>query len=219
MPDTYPQELEVIERHNEAAVDVARQNFTAATTRAGIKAQPLTLSASLVSAGDQFGQIARRFDLAVVGQTGPETNIIEENVLEAALSIPAGRSSSFLNIQTAPLKLDQVMVCWDGGRAAARAVRDAMPFLRRAGRIEVVIVTNEPGKQDQIERADIGAHLARHGLNVAVKRMPVADIEVADMLLSHAADESVDFIVMGGYGHSRLREFCLVASPGACCEQ
>ena len=111
------------------------------------------------------------------------------------------------------------MVCWDGGRAAARAVRDAMPFLRRAGRIEVVIVTNEPGKQDQIERADIGAHLARHGLNVAVKRMPVADIEVADMLLSHAADESVDFIVMGGYGHCVCASLCLVASPGACCEQ
>ena len=101
------------------------------------------------------------------------------------------------------------MVCWDGGRAAARAIRDAMPFLRRAGRIEVVIVTNERGKQDQIERADIGAHLSRHGLNVAVKRMPLGDVDVADMLLSHAADEEVDFIVMGGYGHSRLREFVL----------
>jgi nucleotide-binding universal stress UspA family protein len=101
------------------------------------------------------------------------------------------------------------MVCWDGGRAAARAIRDAMPFLQRAGRIEVVIVTNEPGKQDQIERSDIGAHLARHGHNVAVKRMPLGDVDVAAMLLSHAADQDVDFIVMGGYGHSRLREFVL----------
>jgi nucleotide-binding universal stress UspA family protein len=84
-----------------------------------------------------------------------------------------------------------------------------MPLLRRAGRIEVVIVSNEPGKQDQVERADIGAHLARHGLNVAVKQMPLGDVDVVAMLLSHAADEDVDFIVMGGYGRSRLREFVL----------
>jgi nucleotide-binding universal stress UspA family protein len=55
----------------------------------------------------------------------------------------------------------------------------------------------------------MGAHLARHGLNVEVKGIPLGDIDVANMLLSHAADEGVDFIVMGGYGHSRLREFVL----------
>jgi nucleotide-binding universal stress UspA family protein len=204
-----PPELELIERHNQAAVEAARESFTAACARAGIKAEPLTLSASLVSAGDQFGLIARRFDLAVVGQAEPETNAVEENIVEAALFDSGGPVIIVPYIQKAPLKLDHVMLCWDGGRAAARAIRDAIPFLRRAGRIEVVIVTNERGKQDQIERADIGAHLARHGLNVAVKRMPLGDVDVADMLLSHAADEGVDFIVMGGYGHSRLREFVL----------
>ena len=91
----------------------------------------------------------------------------------------------------------------------ARPITDAMPFLRRAGLIEVVIVSNEPGKKDQIERVDISAHLARHGLNVVVKRMPFGDVDVTAMLLSHAADEDVDFIVMGGYGHSRLRELVL----------
>jgi nucleotide-binding universal stress UspA family protein len=204
-----PPELEVIERHNQAAVEAARESFTAACARAGINAEPLTLSASLVSAGDQFGLIARRFDLAVVGQAEPETNAVEENIVEAALFDSGGPVIIVPYIQKAPLKLDHIMVCWDGGRAAARAIRDAMPFLRRGGSVEVVIVTNERGKQDQIERADIGAHLSRHGLNVAVKRMPLGDVDVADMLLSHAADEEVDFIVMGGYGHSRLREFVL----------
>ena len=68
--------------------------------------------------------------------------------------------------------------------------------------------TNEPGKQDEIE-ADIGRHLARHGLEVDVQRISGGDIDVADALLSHAADSSADFMVMGGYGHSRLREFVL----------
>ena len=202
-----PPELEVIERHNEAAVKAVRESFTAASTRAGVKAESLTVTASLVSAGDQFGQIARRFDLAVVGQAEPETKM--ENIIEAGLFNSGGPVIIVPYIQQAPLKLDHIMVCWDASRAAARAIRDAMPFLRRAGRIEVVIVTNERGKQDQIERPDIGAHLARHGFNVAIRRMPLGDVDVASLLLSHAADEDVDFIVMGGYGHSRLREFVL----------
>jgi nucleotide-binding universal stress UspA family protein len=70
-------------------------------------------------------------------------------------------------------------------------------------------VTNEPGKQNEIEGADIGQHLARHGLKVDVHRISGGDIDVADALLSHAADSGADFLVMGGYGHSRLREFFL----------
>jgi nucleotide-binding universal stress UspA family protein len=55
----------------------------------------------------------------------------------------------------------------------------------------------------------MGQHLARHGLKVDVKRIIGGNIDVADALLSHAADANIDFVVMGGYGHSRLREFVL----------
>jgi nucleotide-binding universal stress UspA family protein len=84
-----------------------------------------------------------------------------------------------------------------------------MPLLKRAKLIEVVTVANEPDKQDEIAGADMGRHLARHGLNVDVRRIVDEDIDVADAILSHAADVSADFIVMGGYGHSRMREFVL----------
>jgi nucleotide-binding universal stress UspA family protein len=84
-----------------------------------------------------------------------------------------------------------------------------MPFLHKAGAVEVVIVTSEPPKSDEVAGADIGQHLARHGLNVEVKRIVSTDMDVANTLLSHAADISADFMVMGGYGHSRLREFVL----------
>jgi nucleotide-binding universal stress UspA family protein len=70
-------------------------------------------------------------------------------------------------------------------------------------------VTSERGKHNGLEGADLGLHLARHGLNVEVTRIPRGDIDTADALLSHAADCGADFIVMGGYGHSRLREFVL----------
>jgi nucleotide-binding universal stress UspA family protein len=105
--------------------------------------------------------------------------------------------------------LDRVMICWDGGRTAARAIGDALPLLTRAKMVEVVIFAGERGKQDEIPGADMGQHLARHGLNVSVNRIPLGDVDVADAILSHAADSSADFVVMGGYGHSRLREFIL----------
>jgi nucleotide-binding universal stress UspA family protein len=84
-----------------------------------------------------------------------------------------------------------------------------MPLLAKAGRVEIVIVGSERGKQDEIEGADMGQHLARHGLKVEVHRISGGTIDVADALLSHAADSGTDFMVMGGYGHSRLREFVL----------
>jgi len=201
--------IEQQERENAAAAQAAVDRFVKAAAGAGVAAEPLTMSASFSGAGDQFGLIARRFDLAIVGQAEPESSAIEEVIAEAAL-FESGRPVILVPyIQKAPLKLDNVMVCWDGSRAAARAIADAMPFLERAGRVEVVIVANERGKKDEIEGADMGQHLARHGIKVEVKRTVLGDIDVADVILSHAADAGTDFIVMGGYGHSRLREFVL----------
>jgi len=201
--------IETQERDNEAATRAALDRFTTAGARAGVTAEPLTLSASFAGVGEQFSRIARRFDLSIVGQAEPETSGVEEIIAESAL-FESGRPVIIVPyIQKAPLKLDRVMLCWDGSRAAVRAIADAMPLLRRAGRVEVVIVANERGKRDEIEGADMGAHLARHGLDVEVRRTALGDIDVADVILSHAADTSSDFIVMGGYGHSRWREFVL----------
>ncbi len=204
-----PEVIETQQRDSQAAAKAAINRFTAAATRAGIAAEPTMLPASFAGAGDQFGLIARRFDLAIVGQTEPEKGAIEELIAESAL-FEFGRPVIMVPyIQKAPLKLDRVMLCWDGSRPAARAIGDAMPLLERAGLVEVVIVANERGKRDEIPGADMGQHLARHGLKVDVKRITMGDIDVADALLSHAADSSADFIVMGAYGHSRLREFVL----------
>ena len=194
---------------NQDAAKAAIDRFNAATARTGVSAETVTLSASAAGAGDQFARIARRFDLAVVPQAEPKGGSVEELIAETTL-FESGRPMIVVPyIQKSPLKLDLVMVCWDGGRQAARAINDAMPLLAKAGRVEVVIVANEPGKQDEIEGADIGKHLARHGLKVEVKRITAGKIDIGAALLSHAADNATDFVVMGGYGHSRLRQFIL----------
>ena len=204
-----PEVIETQQADSEAAAKAALDGFAARASRAGIAAEPMKLAASFAGAGEQFGMIARRFDLAVVGQAEPNKDSVEELIAESAL-FESGRPVIVVPyIQKAPLKLDRVMACWDGSRAATRAIADAMPLLERSGAVEVVIIADEPGKQDEIAGADMGQHLARHGLKVDVKRMSVGDIDVADALLSHAADANIDFMVMGGYGHSRLREFVL----------
>jgi len=71
------------------------------------------------------------------------------------------------------------------------------------------MVASTGAKADELPGADLGEHLARHGFKVEIKRLVAPDIDVANTILSHAADSAADFIVMGGYGHSRLREFVL----------
>ncbi len=183
--------------------------FLEVASRTGISAELLMLNTSFASAGDRFGRIARRFDLIIVDQAEPDQKGGEETIIESAL-FDSGRPVIIVPyIQTASLKLDHVMICWDGSRPAVRAIADAMPLLELARRVEVVIVGNERGKQDEVEGADMGRHLARHGLNLEVKRITRGEIDIANTLLSHAADSGTDLVVMGGYGHSRLREFVL----------
>src|SRR5262249_1963257 len=193
----------------EAAASAAIADFEEAARRAGVSAESRLLAASIAEASDRFGRITRRFDLAVVGQAEPEKASPEELIAESAL-FAGGRPVLVVPyIQKTGLELGKIVVCWDGSRAAARATGDALPFLARAKAIEVLVVTGERGKSDEIPGADIGHHLARHGLKVDVTRIVASDSDVANTILSYVADASADLIVMGGYGHSRLREFIL----------
>jgi nucleotide-binding universal stress UspA family protein len=201
--------IETQREENETAAAAAIKSFNAAADQAGISAEALMTNAGLARAGDQFARMARRFDLAIIGQPQPDVTSIEQIIGETTL-FESGRPVIMVPyIQKAPFKNDNVMICWDGSRPAARAVADALPIMGKSGRVEIVIVANERGKQDEIEGADIGQHLARHGLKVDVHRISGGNIDIGDALLSHAADSGADFMVMGGFGHSRLREFVL----------
>ena len=194
---------------NRAAAQTAIDRFEAAVKREGLSAEHRLIETSIGGAASMFGRIARRFDLAVVGQMDPERMMPDDLLIESAL-FESGRPVVVVPyIQKDGLKLDRVLACWDGGRAAARAIADALPFLERGKVVEVVVVGSGGGKTDELPGADLGEHLARHGFKVEVKRLVAADVDVTNTILSYAADCAADFIVMGGYGHSRLREFVL----------
>jgi nucleotide-binding universal stress UspA family protein len=200
--------IDELRRDAEAAAKTAAERFNQAARTAGIAAEARVLSASFVGTADVFGRMARRFDLAVVRQAEPGKSTPAPLIIEAAL-FETGRPVLIVPyIQKGGLKLDRVVVGWDGSRSAARAVNDAMPILTRAGLVEVVAVA-ERGKDEELPATDIAEHLARHGVAVEIKPIVAPDAKVADVLLSHAADSGADLLVMGGFGHSRLREFVL----------
>jgi nucleotide-binding universal stress UspA family protein len=204
-----PADVIEIQRAEQAkAAQDAIARFEALAKQAGVRAQTRSIDASLGGAATEFGRIARRFDVSVVGQAQRQYGAAEELMIEGAL-FESGRPVIVVpHIQKQGLSLNHIVICWDGGRTAARAIGDAMPLLKRAKAIEVLVVA-EARKHAQVTGARLSEHLARHGITVEIKRIARGEIGVEAAILSHVADAGADFVVMGGYGHSRLREFVL----------
>ena len=108
-----------------------------------------------------------------------------------------------------PGPIRKAIVAWDGGSSAARAVRDALPLLTDAELVEVVSVLGEKEIGAEVSGSDIARNLARHCREVSVNVLPVGEHGVAATLSAHGILTRADLMVMGGYGHSRLREFVL----------
>jgi nucleotide-binding universal stress UspA family protein len=113
-------------------------------------------------------------------------------------------------IQKDGLKLDHVVCCWDGSRAAARAINDALPLLVKATTVDLLIVLNSKTKNEKNEIHGADMNLERRGApDASPETVPAADIDVPNAILSYVADSSGTLIVMGGYGHAKLREVIL----------
>ena len=193
----------------EKAAKTAVARFEQLVKGTGVSAESRTVESGLASAEELFAQFARRFDLSVIAQTESGQDGPEQLLPETAL-FGSGRPVLVVPfIQKAGLKLDRVLVCWDGSRAAARAIGDAMPFLARSKSVDVVTIRDNEEPRDELPGADIAHHLARHKLKVDFKRIVAKNSDVASTILSTAADLGSDMIIMGAYGHSRLREFVL----------
>lgn len=162
------------------------------------------------SPAGNFSAMARRFDLSIVMQSAENIGLDNNLIIESAL-FDSGRPVIVVPfIQKGGLMLDRILCCWDGSSAAARAINDSLPILKRTAEVELFIVTNEKTKREsEFGGADMANHLARHDVRVRVTALPGEDSDVANVILSYAADCTANMIVMGGYGHSRLREFVL----------
>ena len=107
------------------------------------------------------------------------------------------------------LSLDVVGVAWDFSRPAARAVADALPILQRAKTVRVVTITQEKTIDTRRSSADLATHLARHGVEVVLEVEEAAGRTIGQALEGYATARDLDLLVMGAYGHSRMRDFIL----------
>lgn len=153
-----------------------------------------------------IGRVARNFDMTIIRQSAPDEPDFAYQTL-ISLLFSSGQPAFVLPyIHKGPAKLDKALIAWDGGMVAARAVAGALPLLQSAKSVEVVSISNPDDAQADIPGLGITHHLARHGINCELKQLTPGE-DIGTTLLSHAADINADFLVMGCYGHSRLREF------------
>jgi nucleotide-binding universal stress UspA family protein len=160
------------------------------------------------SADNVVGRRAQYADLTLLGPGALHAGDVGEKAIEGAL-FASGKPLLLAPEGTSPsLKPKRVLVAWNSGVEAARAVRESLDMLAGAETVRVVLVdpVESESRQGAEPGADVAAFLARHGVKVSVDRLPSGGRSVADALRRHAVDTACDMIVMGAYGHSRLRE-------------
>jgi len=148
-------------------------------------------------------------DLVVVGQENPnDLNDISLSAINQ-LVMSCGRPVLVVPyIGSGQTIGNRVLLAWNESREAVRALHDAMPILKSAQEVIVMNVNSKKTNERRLS-SDIGVHLARHDINVKISNTISSDLSVGDTLLSRAVDLNVDCIVMGAYGHSRMREVVL----------
>ena len=153
---------------------------------------------------------ARYADLAIINQTDAESADATHFGDEVLLSV--GRPVLLVPYAGEVSRFGQnVLVCWNASREASRAVTDALPFLKAAAKVTILTIDGESSGAGHGESpgSDIARYLARHGVNAVVAPTVSGSVEVGSVILSRAFDMRADLIVMGAYGHSRVREIVL----------
>jgi nucleotide-binding universal stress UspA family protein len=210
IPEIPPNILAEMIAESEKTALAAIERFDAAARRSLVSAEHRLFKTIWVEAPLILSDLARRFDLSVFMQSEPD-GIDNDDMIETSL-FHSGRPLIVVPyIQKDALKLDHVVCCWDGSTAAARAINDALPLLIKATAVDLLIVLNDKTKngRNEIRGVEMAKHLARHDVKVEIETVPAADIDVTNAILSYVADNSGTLIVMGGYGHAKLREMIL----------
>lgn len=200
--------------HREA---LQRARLRADALRARYARSTLPPEVRIADAGAMYPQNvvtlhARHADLSVVPHAPrdrPEAAAAHD--LFHDLLLHSGRPVLVVPDGTAAIGDGRAVIAWKPSREAARAVHDALPLLRHAGSVDVLVVDPEPGETSYGEDpgADIAAHLARHGLQVEVVTRPRMNLSTAYTVLDHARSVGAGLLVAGGYGRSRFRELLL----------
>lgn len=189
-----------------AAADRAKTIYAREAKRAGIAAQWVVSEQRPL---DILPPLGRSCDLVIAGQPHPEVDLDRGvGVPLGALTLALGRPVlGFPYTGHYPVLPRTAVIAWNGSREAARAAHDALPLLQAAK--SVVVLSINPSPEVAATGATLAGNLGHHGISARAKPVDLGDIEEGEMLLSTLADEGAELLVMGVYGHSRVREMIL----------
>ena len=176
-------------------------------SRAGIRGDAVPLICRGPALSREIGRHAQFADMAVMSrpygdQVPPSAGDAFEGALfesdAAVLLSPPGH---------APVDAERVVIAWNISREALRAVRRAMPYLQAAKAVEIMMVESYQNEPDPGER--LAKMLSRHGINTEIVIQPPSAEPISKLLQRRLVEFGAGLLVMGGYGHSRLREYVL----------
>lgn len=153
---------------------------------------------------------ARYADLVIVGQSEPDDATTTPSDLAETVVIASERPVLIvphIGVTKPPGKT--VLLCWNGTREAARAVTGALPILKQADKVIILLIDPRNDGDPEGPGGRVATWLARHGVKAIVKRDTAGGSDIGGVILSRAADQDADLVVMGLYGHSRMREWVL----------
>ncbi|MEQ9491835.1 MAG: universal stress protein [Alphaproteobacteria bacterium] len=203
-----PEVFEMLEQDMEKQADDAEKLFRDAVKQAG-RDDRSDWNHAAGPVADTIARIGRCSDLVVIGQEDEDIDVVTYRDAPDDIVFSAGRPVLVVPYTGIAGSMgENILVAWDHSRESARAVADAMPFLERAKSVSVVSVDPKHSEGD-VPGADIARYLSEHGIDVTVNRFTDKELAVDDVLLNQVADSGADMLVMGAYGHSRLREMVL----------
>ena len=176
--------------------------------RLGVIASVEIFSEAYESPTPALLRMARVSDICVIAAPPPT----EPRQREMAVDLLFGAGAPVLIAPSGLRRFDtprRIVVAWDGSRVAARAVRDAAPLLAAAADVQIVSVQGEKRLGPEASAVELAQHLSRFTRNVTTNAIDVAPDGMGATLREHALRCGADLLVMGAYGHSRLREFVL----------
>ena len=180
--------------------------FETAARSAGISYQCRSIEDMPAEAASALGDAARLYDLTVILQ--PEAAVQSfDNMTAMEILLQAGGPVLFVpHIFRGSFNPKRIGICWDGSRLAARALRDARQFLSQADAVVTISINEAQLAPAEASARKLVQHMGRAGLTTTLIELTAEHSEIQPSILSLAADENLDLLVMGAYGHSRLRQ-------------